>query len=169
MEPEHTMTYEGPFSIQIISTLAKFSMESILASEQAREKLYRVFIELAQNVALYSFHRVKTSTGSFIGKGKVCITDEEHKLRCTTINEIQKEHGSVLNTNCTEINNTTLNNLRAKKRSLRKKAEFEDTGAHIGLIMICIYSENPLSYEIINDTNSDKMYFKISATINKRN
>ena len=167
MEPEHIITYEGPLSIQIISALAKFLQENINASEKVRDKLYRVFIELAQNVALYSFNRVALSNGTISGKGKVYIAENKNQLYCTTINEIQKEHGTILEANCTAINSSTKHDLRIKKNNLYKRSEFEATGAHIGLIMICIYAENPLSFEIINDKNTNKMYFKISATINK--
>jgi hypothetical protein len=49
---------------------------------------------------------------------------------------------------------------------LRKLASFQDTGAHIGLIMICMYSGHPLDFEIIETENGEK-YFKIAATIHK--
>jgi Family of unknown function (DUF6272) len=169
MATGRTMTYEGPFGIQIISVLAKFSQDNIDASEQAREKFYRIFIELAQNVALYSFNRVPLSNGTTIGQGKVYITEEKQEIQCVTINEIQKEHGAILDANCAEINQSNMYALRNKKRKLHRQAEFKDTGAHIGLIMISIYSGNPLQYEIINDTMNNKIYFKILATIYKGN
>ena len=59
--------------------------------------------------------------------------------------------------------------LRAKKKKLHRQAEFKDTGAHIGLIMISIYSGNTLQYEIIKDEITNKIYFKILATIYKGN
>jgi hypothetical protein len=167
MEQGNILTYEGPFGIQIISALAKFLRENCDASELTRVKLYKVFIELAQNVALYSLDKVKFFNNSDIGKGKVNVIEAGNNLYCTTINEIQKEHGYILNANCAEINKATKNELQIKKKKLHRLAEFEDTGAHVGLIMISFYSENPLSYEIINDKDTDKMYFKISAIIKK--
>ena len=169
MATGRTMTYEGPFGIQIISGLAKFSQDNIDASEQVREKFYKIFIELTQNVALYSFDRVALSNGASIGQGKVYVTEEQQEIHCATINEIQKEHGPILDANCTDINQSNLYALRTKKKKLHRQAEFKDTGAHIGLIMISIYSGNTLQYEIINDEMTHKMYFKILATIYKGN
>jgi hypothetical protein len=160
------MNYDGPFIIQIISTFAKFLLENTVATERISKKLYRVFIELAQNVALYSFERVALINGTFIGKGKVYILENVNTFKCITINRIQKEHAAILTRNCTEINATPAEALRAKRRGLYKLANFQDTGAHIGLIMICTYSANPIEFEII-EKEEGEIYFKIAATINK--
>ena len=69
------MNYDGPFIIQIISTFSKFLLENTVATEHVSKKLYRVFIELAQNVALYSSERVGLINGAFIGKGKVYLSE----------------------------------------------------------------------------------------------
>jgi hypothetical protein len=159
------LSYEGPFNITMIADLAKSLVNNIIASEWVQKKLYRVFIELAQNVAFYSFNRVLLSNGSIIGKGKVYITYKETGLQCSTINKIMKEHAPILIKNCMEINQSTLNELHNKKKKLREITNFNDTGAHIGLIMICLYSENPIEFEVINDNHSGDTYFKISATI----
>ncbi len=169
MAKGRTITYEGPFGIQIISVLAKFSQDNIDATDQVRGKFYKIFIELAQNVALYSFDRVVLSNGTSIGQGKVYVTEEQQKIHCTTINEIQKDHAPILDANCADINQSSIFALRTKKKKLHRQAEFKDTGAHIGLIMISIYSGNTLEYEIITDETTNKMYFKILATIHKVN
>jgi hypothetical protein len=158
------LNYDGPFTIQVISIFAKL-LENVLASENVKRKLYRIFIELAQNLALYSSNRVQLAEGSEIGKGEVLITENTCNFKCTTINSVLKDQASFLMKNCSEINSTSTDLLRAKKKNLYKSANVEDTGAHIGLIMISIYSENPIGFEIIE--NKGKLYFKISATINK--
>jgi len=158
--------FDGPFNIQIISCMAKFLSELTLASPSERKKLYRVFIELTQNVALYSYERTPLLLTNSIGKGKVYIIDENEFFKCITINKIQREHIPVLLKNCEEINATPIEILRAKKRELYRLSSFQDTGAHIGLIMIYIYSENEIFVEIIEDENKEA-YFKIEATITK--
>ncbi len=160
------MSYDGPFIIQIISTFAKFLLENTASTALVSKKLYRVFIELAQNVALYSLERTELVSGSSIGKGQVFILGDNHTFKCLTINRILKEHAPILIQNCSEINATSMELLRNKKRDLYKVANFHDTGAHIGLIMIYIYSGNPLEFEIIEKENGD-LFFKIAAIINK--
>jgi hypothetical protein len=160
------MSYDGPFIIQIIATFAKFLLENTASTAQVSKKLYRVFIELAQNVSLYSLERIDLINGSSIGKGQVTILENKNEFKCITINRIQKEHVPVLIRNCTEINATPMEVLRVKKRDLFRVAKFQDTGAHIGLIMIYIFSANPIEFEIIENKNGE-LYFKIAATISK--
>ena len=69
------LSYEGPFSIQIISTLARFLLEKALVSENVRLKLYRVFIELTQNIALYSHSRLNFNETPDVGRGAIFISD----------------------------------------------------------------------------------------------
>lgn len=161
------MMYDGPFNMQVISTLAKSLLENSTAPEPAKMKLYRVFIELTQNLAQYSYQQVMLVNGETAGKGKVIITDEEQHFTCTTINKVRQEHCSILEKNCHDINNSSVKQLKEKKRSLRKMSDFNDTGAHIGLIMISLYSGNPLKYEILYDDTCAEYYFRITATIQK--
>jgi hypothetical protein len=159
------LSYEGPFEIEVISTLAQFLRKNINASDFVRRKLYRVFIELVQNVALYSADKALLAKNKTNGKGQVYIIEEKEVFRCVTINKILKEHASVLTKNCTDINNSTHDELRAKKKKLRALIKVQDTGAHIGLIMIKTYSGCPLEFKIIEDKEKDELYFYISATI----
>lgn len=160
------MNYEGPFIIQIIATFAKFLMDNTVGTSYISKKLYRIFIEMAQNVALYSLERVALTNGTYIGKGNVHILENGKEFKCVTVNRILKEHAEILIRNCSEINATPIDDLRERKRKLYKSANIQDTGAHIGLIMIFIYSENPLAYEIIEETEGE-IYFKIIATLSK--
>ncbi len=158
--------YDGPFNIQVISGIARFLSELTIAIHTERKKIYRVFIELTQNVALYSYERTPLLNDTAIGKGKVYFLNLENEFKCITINRIQPEHASVLLNYCREINATPVDELRVKKRELYKMSSFHDTGAHIGLIMIFMYSENLLNIEIIEEEDKST-YFKIVATINK--
>jgi hypothetical protein len=158
--------YEGPFMIQVISTFAKYLLENIAITESANKKLHKVFIELAQNVALYSLDRVHLASGATIGKGKIYITENSDNYKCITINRIQQEHAGLLVHNCNEINHTPYETLRNKKKYLCKTANSKESGAHIGLIMIYMYSGNKINFRIIKKAENE-VYFKITATINK--
>lgn len=159
------MKYEGPFIIQIIFTFAKYLLEHTVATASVSKKLFRVFIELAQNVSFYSLDREAFVNGTFIGKGKVFIMEYETVFKCITINKIHKEHGPVLMKHCMEINASSMEILRAKKKELYKLAKFQDTSAHIGLIMLYIYSTNPVEFELFDE--GEHTYFQIAALINK--
>jgi hypothetical protein len=158
--------YNGPFNIQIISGIARFLSELTVALHSERKKIYRVFIELTQNVALYSYDRTPLINDTAIGKGKVYVLNLENEFKCVTINRIQPDHADVLLNYCKNINETPVNELRNKKKELYRMSNSQDSGAHIGLIMIFLYSENLLNIELIEDDDNIK-YIKIVATINK--
>lgn len=159
------MHYQGPFTIQVISTLAKLLMENVVANANEKNKLYRIFIELAQNIALYSNERMEAARVATVGIGEVYVVNKPNEFKCVAINEIHKLHETKLVNNCAEINSLSNKALNDKKNALRKIAHIQDTGAHIGLIMVCSYSENPIDFEVIN--SNDKLYFKISANVSK--
>ncbi len=160
------LSYEGPFNILIISGIARFLSDLTIGTPAERKKIYRVFIELTQNVAMYSFDRVSLLNDTAIGQGVLYLLNLEDEFQCITINRIQPEHASVLLRNCEEINATPIDELRIKKKELYRMSTFQDTGAHIGLIMIFLYSEHLLNFEIIEEENNIS-YFKIIATIKK--
>ena len=160
------LDYTGPFGIQIISGFAKFMTDNTHASEAVRKKLYSVFIELAQNVALYSAERFAMTNEINVGVGQVNISTYPGTIKCYTVNRILREHANTLVKNCQEINSSTPDILKERKLNLHKLANSQDTGAHIGLIMIYTYSGNPLSFQLIEQDDGN-MYFKIMAVINK--
>ena len=112
--------YDGPFNIQIISTLARFLLENVPGPADMQKKMYKVFIELAQNVSLYSFQRAPVINGSVVGVGSVYVANHEQGFKCVTINRIQPEHAPILIKNCTEINAASTQALKEKKTNLRK-------------------------------------------------
>lgn len=159
--------YCGPFRLQIIAVLGKLMLDSLDTSEIIRMKLYRVYIELTRNVYLYSAERLYQKNSSDAGVGKVYLRSTESSYTCTTFNKILNEHVDTLINNCNSINNNTELELRRIKSEFRKSAQFDELGAHIGLIMIKIYSGNPLQFQIIEDNIKKTKFFEITATINR--
>lgn len=161
------LTYRGPFSMRIISSIGKYINENIPAPDFAKMRLYRVLIELSQNVALYSAKRTHSIECETLGYGLVNIYNFEDKFICNTQNLIIPSHKDILLKNCTEINSTSENDLKSKKEKLRKESSIRDTGAHIGLITIKLISRNSIDFDF--SQNSDDITFSITSTINKSN
>jgi hypothetical protein len=166
---ELDFTYEGPFNMRIISTLGKYLTDFLDTSYEARMSIYRVFIEICQNVSLYSFDRVWQNKKSSVGYGKLIIKDEDDKITVYTINKILDHHADILLENCNNINNYSLDELSELKEKLRREASVEDLGAHIGLISIRLYSKNVIKFEIIDKPDEHAKYFAITATVIKTN
>ena len=153
--------------MRIISTLAKYITRDVLAPGVSKMRFYRVFIELTQNVALYSDERHLLPDVTSIGSGYIFIQSNKTFFKCTTINRIRAEHQQILIDNCSKINDSSEDELKIRKERLRKESLFRETGAHIGLITVCLRSCNPLDSEIIHDNETGSKYFSITTTINK--
>lgn len=164
---ELDFTYEGPFNMRIISTLGKYLCDFLETSHEVRMNMYRVFIEISQNVALYSLDRVWQNKKSTVGYGEIVISENESIVTCTSTNKILDGHDKILLQNCQNLNNTSIDDLNKLKEKLRRESSLEDFGAHIGLISIKLFSKNSIKFEIIEKPEENAKYFTLSATINK--
>lgn len=158
--------YNGPISIEMISFMANHVRDLLDEDDIASKKLFKVFIELAQNVSYYSAKVVKggNKTGSSKGIGYVSVDLIESGYCVTTGNLIHVSHGPILEKNCDEINKLDEVELRELKRKTRIQAAVRDVGAHIGLIHTGLISGSKLKtlIEPIDDKHS---FFTISISI----
>lgn len=158
-------SYEGPFNMRIISSLGKYLAEYLETGFETRMSLYRVFIEICQNVALYSINRINQDNNSTVGIGKVLIESDQNYYYCTTQNAIQDDHAKILKNYCEEINSLETNDLIKFKEKLRRESSIRDNGAHIGLISIRLFSKNKL--KIVFDKINNQSVFIITSLIEK--
>jgi hypothetical protein len=129
-------------------------------------KIYKVFIELTQNVSYYSAESKEINQGLYSGIGWFSLDEFEEYYKFTTANLILKEHAPILHKNCNEINTMNEFELRELKRKTRGQAKIRDIGAHIGLIHTGLITGNSLEFNI--DEIDDKYsYFTISAKLDK--
>jgi hypothetical protein len=164
----NVICYHGPINIDLISILSNYLKQFISTEAVTMGRIYKVFIELAQNVSYYSAeqHDEKRSFGAGIGWFR--IDEDEEYFAIQTGNRIYKEHGAILIKNSKEINSLNEKDLRELKRKTRSKAGKLDIGAHIGLIQTGLITGNLLetNVEPINEKHS---YFTITAKVNKHN
>lgn len=162
------LSYHGPFNIDFISFSANYIRDMIQADQKVVKKIFKVFIELVQNVSYYSAQVRENAKKpeSRRGIGWYYIDEMEDHYVISTGNLIHKKHGPVLERNCTEINSLTEEELRELKRKTRSQASVKDIGAHIGLIHTGLISGAPLDVRItpIDDEHS---YFRIKVKIDK--
>jgi len=158
------MSFEGPFNMRIISSAGRYFIENLSDAYETRISLYRVFIEICQNVALYSAERFRQSNNNTLGIGKFVIEEKEDGYICSTSNVIQPEHQDKLCKYCEDLNNSNTDELINLKSTLRHQSSLVATGAHIGLISIKLYSKNRLNYYFQKSQNT---IFNISAFISK--
>jgi hypothetical protein len=160
------LIYKGAFTVNLISILG--NQIRLLPEIDFRivQKLFRIFMELTQNVSYYSAEVVNVKSGVSCGSGWVTIQNFDDYLKITTGNRIKPEHGPRLIQYCNEINDFDSEQLRKLKREIRSQALERDTGAQIGLIQTSIVSGNKLEFKIFSE-DAENDYFVISAITSK--
>jgi hypothetical protein len=130
------------------------------------QHIFKVFIELSQNVLYYSAETLEIKPGVVCGIGWVSIQNHKDNYSITTCNLIKPEHGPKLLHYCQEINSLDEESLKTLKRKIRAQAMLRDTNAQIGLIQTAIISGSKLDFEVPENIENLK-YFRISAIISK--
>ncbi len=158
--------YHGPINIDLISFFSNFLKQHLKANTIVVGRIYKVLIELIQNVSYYSVDQFNIERKFGSGIGWFRLDEEEKIFKITTGNKILKEHGPVLQKNSNEINSLDEESLRELKRKTRSQANKRDIGAHIGLIQTGLITGNSLDLEI-EPIDTIYSYFIITAKVNK--
>jgi len=160
------MLYQGTLTVNLISILSNHIRLLLNHDFKALQKIFKIFIELCQNVSYYSADTFEVNTGVFCGSGWVSVQDLEESYHITTGNAIKPGDAETLTRYCQEINSLSEEELRKLKREIRSEALARETGAHIGLIQTSIISGNHLKYHIDNQDDANPVFI-ITAIINK--
>ena len=160
------MSYTGPFDSQVLSMFGKNIEHSISEDRSLNKAIFKVFIELAQNVSYYSEEKEMTKKGEKPGVGTFIIQDFETHYYFLMGNPINEKHKEILSEKCSRINSFGREDLRAYKRELRKLPPGERGTGNIGLVQAALISRNPLEFNIL-DIDSEKSFYIIAVKINK--
>jgi len=164
--PEVKMEYHGPFFIEIISILGMQIKRQTQAYKTARSKLFKLYLELSQNVANYSEDRFLLRGNQSVGVGRLVLKHSETTFCFATENLVKKSDAIILYERCKLLNQSKPEDLRELKREMRRLDPGIKYGARIGLIQAVLISNNPLAFTI---KTIDKQYslFTIAITIDK--
>ena len=163
---KNLICYHGTINIELISFISNYMKQLFDSNSQIVSKIYKVFIELAQNVSYYSAEQFDNSRPFGSGKGWFKVDEEDDFYIISTGNKILKEHGHILLKNSAEINSLSEDDLRELKRKTRSQSAIKDIGAHIGLIHTGLITSNKIEVTIENIDNTFS-FFTISAKVNK--
>lgn len=160
------MFFQGPVTVNLISCLGNYIQSFLPLDGKILQRIFRVFVELTQNMSFYSADIQEGKTGSCCGSGWFSIQDQEDHYRITTGNMIKVADGPKLEAFCGEINSLDQEALRKLKRDIRSNAMMRDVNAQIGLIQVGIIISSPLEYQI---TKIDRLhsFFVVSASVSK--
>ena len=158
------IAYKGPFTLQVVSTLGEFIRATPIEDPVSRSRLFKSFIEVAQNIALYSAEKITFKNGTYSGFGLLKIEEDDKFFRITSKNKIDKSNFDKLNVYCNQINHLSHKELRELKMFNIKHKKEEENSAHLGFIYVALLTLNKIEFEI------DKVHssFQITIKVNKK-
>ncbi len=160
------LSYTGIFDGQILSVIAENIESNLAQNPNASRKVFKIFLELAQNISFYSTEKQTNSKGKVNGMGILILQEFEDHYSCSTGNMGNTEMLKEVIKKCETINILERDDLREYKRKLRSLPASAKGGGNIGLVQVALTSGNPLAYKIIPITKTDSFYI-VNTKINK--
>jgi len=155
--------YQGALTLEMIAKLREDIRERLGKSIFEKNKLFSVFIELADNISKYSVERnTFGGSNSHPGNGSIIIVDNDNQYKLHAGNIIDKFQEEILRERYALIKGTSKDELRVLKRELRSAQRREGhKGGNIGLVEIAIRSNGSLQMEFIKI--DDEHHYLIST------
>lgn len=158
-------SYVGPIDSDILTLLAENLEATLWQNETLRRRFFKIFIELSQNIALYSIERSITK-GKENGEGTLIISDYGDHFLFTAGNVVNNSIKNKLSERTKTINSLDRLGLRSLKRQLRNIGN-KKGGGNIGLVQVALLSKNPLEINFFPTLNKEHSFYLISVKIEK--
>ncbi|UCH93571.1 MAG: SiaB family protein kinase [Candidatus Aminicenantes bacterium] len=155
------LDFQGAISQDMVVGMAellknKFSQE--LGRANIVKKLFSIFIEMAQNIAIYSAERVYLDDRHRdVGAGIIMVTEKNKIYQITSGNLVKKDSIPKIIEHCRTINHMDKEKLKQfYKAQIKSSREKGKKGAGVGLIDMARKSGNPILYEVtpVDNINS---------------
>lgn len=161
------VSYKGPIDERIMAVIGD-NINLVMANkEQAKQKIFKIFMELAQNVWLYSAEKNKFSNEKTIGTGTLVIGEFGNYYTFVTGNLVNNVDILPVIEKCEIINSLDRESLRKYKREQRRLArENKKDGGNIGLIQVALTAQGPLDIEL-TPVNDELSFFSLAVQIEK--
>ncbi|MBQ1697617.1 MAG: SiaB family protein kinase [Bacteroidales bacterium] len=157
--------YIGPFDGQILSLLASNIEDSLWDDPKRGKKFFKIFIELSQNIYLYSKEKVDGLDKS-AGVGLIIIKEYDDYFQFITGNLVDHNDYVKLSDKCSQILSKSKEELREFKRQQRSLSRSDSDGGNIGIIQSTILSGYPPAYTF-HKIDDDNYFYILSIRIDK--
>jgi len=159
-------SYIGPFDGELLSLLAENIKDSLWGDAKQGKRFFKIFIELAQNISLYSAEKKPTKKNSLAyGEGSLIISEYDDYFLFSAGNVVDSQTVKLLTNKCSKINTLDRIGQRKLKGELREKPH-KMGGGNIGLVQVALASKHELNYKIAQ-INDKKSFYIISVKIDK--
>lgn len=158
-------SYVGPLDNDILTLFGENIEDTLWQTETKRRRFFKIFVELAHNISLYSSDKIITKEKEY-GQGTILIRDLKDYFLFTAGNLVDKSSKEKLETRTANINNLDRLELRKLKRELRKEGNTQGSG-NIGLVQVALLSKNPIEINFYPTGTKDESFFLVSVKLEK--
>lgn len=158
--------YKGPFDNQVLTQFNVFLKEEDSIPPRTTNRIFSVFVELAQNISKYSveYNHFKDEKGHGVGVFAIYKEDNIYELKSGNLVDIEK--GRELQQRCEEINRQDKEGLKEMRREINAKPLPKNaTGGNIGLIQVALKSQSQLKTELVPTQDERFGFFTVSISI----
>jgi len=160
LSKEVIIAYRGTFEKSVLSILATNIESSIESNSVLRRKFFKMFLEFAQNIAIYSAEQIQTSENEKSGAGLLIIKHNNGNYMFATGNLVETSLIDYINEKVNYINSLDREALRIYKREQYHLIE-SGKKSNLGLLQIALISGNQL---IVNSKPVDDTYSFITIS-----
>ncbi len=163
---EVLISYKGPFDKEVLTVIGSYIKIILGKNPMASKRIFKIFMELAQNVSYYSTERNILEKHAKSGIGTLAIIEQNDNYTFHTGNEITNNSIIEVIEKCEIINALDKNGLREYKRKQLRLPDGVFGGANIGLIQVALTSMHPIEFKAV--PIDDKISFLgLTVRINK--
>jgi len=161
------ISYKGPIDVNVLQAIGMYIDEMFTKNPKASKKVFKIFIELAQNISYYSAEKIIMKNNKEIGVGMVIISESEDTYNFLTGNLVKNDDIVSIIEKSEKINTLNREELRELKRKQRNMPHHSKRGGgNIGLIQVALTSTHPLDIEVV-PVDDDISFFSIAVKIDK--
>jgi len=161
------LSYKGPIDVNILQAIGLYIDGIFTENPKASKKVFKIFIELAQNISYYSAEKITVKDNKEIGAGMVIISESDDTYNFLTGNLVKNDDIVLIIEKSEKINSLDRNELRELKRKQRNMPHHSKRGGgNIGLIQVALTSTHPLDIEVV-PVDDDVSFFSIAVKVDK--
>lgn len=142
------ISYKGTWDEHILFSIGSYIRALTSEKEELGKRVFRVFMELAQNLSDHSAEFKVLTDGKKAGIGSMILGDDNGYYYLFAGNMVENEEVQKVIDKCETINSLDRNGLREFKRKQRNLPFGKMGGGNIGLIQVALTSDNPLQLKL---------------------
>jgi len=159
------ISFKGSFSHEVVTEFGSM-IKSTLNAEHNTRRIFGVFVELAQNIILYSDDMENSNQGK-IGIGMIVIQERQDIFYISSGNTIKNSDIDKFKLRCNTLNSMNKEDLKVFYQEQIKK-EIPGDGNNVGLGLVEIARKVDSKIDIIFDEiDKNKSYLTINVAVKK--